>query len=64
MNMKSDFSANLTRYKCHRMTLNKTIYSEAETEFEMIYVVVCESWVAVWIIASSRKPASVFKCGI
>lgn len=43
MNMKNDFSANLTRYKRQRMTLNKTTYSEAETEFEMIYVVVCEA---------------------
>lgn len=43
MNMESDLSANLTRYKRHRMTLNKTIYSEAETEFEMIWVVVCEA---------------------
>lgn len=43
MNMKSDIGANLTRYKHHRMTLNKTIFSVAETEFEMMYVVVCEA---------------------
>lgn len=43
MNVNNDFSANLTRYKRHRMTFNKAIYSAPETEFEMMYVVVSEA---------------------